>query len=98
HSTGVVVGGFNGQDCLRNVQLIKMNEDEVSSKSLADIPFRLKNSVAVKISDSEALLFGGWDEHRTVKGVFRSGSRFLRWLDFYRLIINQLVGALALEA
>ncbi|XGW22270.1 hypothetical protein V3C99_004914 [Haemonchus contortus] len=69
--TGVLVGGFNGLDCLKSVNLVKLNEREVLSTSLPDLPFRLKNSVVVSISNSEALLFGGWDESQTMKTVFR---------------------------
>ncbi|XGW22952.1 hypothetical protein V3C99_005300 [Haemonchus contortus] len=70
-STGVLIGGFNRMDCLKSVKLVKLNEPEVSSTSLPDLPFRLKNSAGVNISNSETLLFGGWDESQTMKTVFR---------------------------
>ncbi|WKX88482.1 hypothetical protein Q1695_008263 [Nippostrongylus brasiliensis] len=68
---GVLLGGFNGNDCLKEVQLVELNGSEVAARRLPDIPFRLKNSVAVKLPDLSVLLFGGWDESQTMKTVFR---------------------------
>ncbi|VDL80330.1 unnamed protein product [Nippostrongylus brasiliensis] len=68
---GVLLGGFNGNDCLKEVQLVELNGSEVAARRLPDIPFRLKNSVAVKLPDSSVLLFGGWDESQTMRTVFR---------------------------
>ncbi|KAK6725824.1 hypothetical protein RB195_004254 [Necator americanus] len=70
-SSGVIVGGFNGNDCLKSVELFKMNEKEVVSTTLENIPFRIKNGVAVSVGDDSILLFGGWDESHTTKAVFR---------------------------
>ncbi|ETN75937.1 kelch repeat protein [Necator americanus] len=70
-SSGVIVGGFNGNDCLKSVEIFKMNEKEVVSTTLENIPFRIKNGVAVSVGDDSILLFGGWDESHTTKAVFR---------------------------
>ncbi|EPB70694.1 kelch repeat protein [Ancylostoma ceylanicum] len=70
-STGIIIGGFNGSDCLKTVDIVSLNEDKVCSTSLADLPFRLKNSVAVSLENDTVLLFGGWDESRTMRTVFR---------------------------
>ncbi|RCN27730.1 kelch repeat protein, partial [Ancylostoma caninum] len=70
-STGVIIGGFNGNDCLKTVDVVRFNSDKMCSTSLADLPFRLKNSVAVSLENGNILLFGGWDESRTMKTVFR---------------------------
>ncbi|KIH57878.1 hypothetical protein ANCDUO_11926 [Ancylostoma duodenale] len=91
-TTGVIVGGFNGTDCLKTVDMVRLNGDKVRSSvlitgwvfwrhvvlslqmcttSLADLPFRLKNSVAVSLDNNSILLFGGWDESRTMKTGFK---------------------------
>ncbi|KAL6731700.1 hypothetical protein Aduo_002536 [Ancylostoma duodenale] len=69
--TGVIVGGFNGTDCLKTVDMVRLNGDKICITSLADLPFRLKNSVAVSLDNDSILLFGGWDESRTMETVFR---------------------------
>ncbi|KAJ1356098.1 hypothetical protein KIN20_013734 [Parelaphostrongylus tenuis] len=70
-SVGAVIGGYNGIECSKKVQLVRLNEKELSSTTLHDIPFRLKNSVGVALPDGAVLLFGGWDERHTMKTVFR---------------------------
>ncbi|CAJ0595484.1 unnamed protein product [Cylicocyclus nassatus] len=86
---GLVIGGFNGTDCLKTVALIQEIGHEVYSKRLNDLPFRLKNSVAVSISNDTALLFGGWDESSTMRTVFR--LQFDRECESYQLDMESLL-------
>ncbi|KHJ98763.1 kelch repeat protein [Oesophagostomum dentatum] len=44
---------------------------KMSFARLPDLPFRLKNGAAIALDDYNILLFGGWDESRTMKAVFR---------------------------
>ncbi|VDM78429.1 unnamed protein product [Strongylus vulgaris] len=77
--SGVVIGGFNGTDCLKTMELFRLNNDQIALKRLDDIPFRLKNSVAAAVDNDSILLFGGWDEARTMRTVFRLKFNKEKW-------------------
>uniref|UniRef100_A0A7E4ZQU7 Lipoprotein n=1 Tax=Panagrellus redivivus TaxID=6233 RepID=A0A7E4ZQU7_PANRE len=63
-----IAGGFNGPDCLYSTCLLS----PTTVTSLPRLPTRLKNAAAVTnpSNPAEILLFGGWDESRTLNTVF----------------------------
>ncbi|KAE9420661.1 hypothetical protein Angca_002011, partial [Angiostrongylus cantonensis] len=86
---GAVIGGYNGTECLKTVQFVTLGEMELSSTTLHDIPFRLKNSAGVTLTDEAVLLFGGWDESHTMKTVFR--LNFNACFTSYRIELESIL-------
>ncbi|VDM56909.1 unnamed protein product [Angiostrongylus costaricensis] len=84
NSLGAVIGGYNGTECLKTVQLL-------SSTTLHDIPFRLKNSVGVTLTDGAVLLFGGWDEIRTMKTNIILRLNFNPCFTSYRIELESIL-------
>ncbi|VDO63812.1 unnamed protein product [Haemonchus placei] len=63
---GVLIGGFNGLDCLKSVNLVKLNEREV-------LPTRLstarENHVCEIIFDRYLVVMAGWDGRQALDSV-----------------------------
>ncbi|CEF69444.1 Kelch-type beta propeller domain-containing protein [Strongyloides ratti] len=68
----IIFGGFNGFECLNDVYQIINENNEIKIIELPKLITRLKNSaVCYKNNQStDSLLFGGWDESRTLKTIF----------------------------
>uniref|UniRef100_A0AC35G5P3 Kelch repeat-containing protein n=1 Tax=Panagrolaimus sp. PS1159 TaxID=55785 RepID=A0AC35G5P3_9BILA len=65
-----VAGGFNGIECLNSASLFTFLP--CSQSSSFRLPTPLKNSAACKnpFNSNSILLFGGWDESRTLNSIF----------------------------
>uniref|UniRef100_A0A0N5C5C1 Uncharacterized protein n=1 Tax=Strongyloides papillosus TaxID=174720 RepID=A0A0N5C5C1_STREA len=68
----IIFGGFNGNECLNDVYQIKSQNDLLEVINLPKLCTRLKNGgICGKENDpTNILLFGGWDEERTLKTIF----------------------------
>ncbi|KAI1713501.1 influenza virus NS1A-binding protein like protein B [Ditylenchus destructor] len=68
---GLIFGGYDGIESLNIVNFVQNNGTITPVKST--LPTRLKNSAAVPIDTDNklsVLLFGGWDEKRTLNAIF----------------------------
>ncbi|CAI4224591.1 unnamed protein product [Auanema sp. JU1783] len=65
--TGLIIGGYDGFDCLNDYQIINLNTFELLKRGR--MPFRLKNAASVR-EDENIFLIGGWDERRTLRTVY----------------------------
>mmetsp|Transcript_42090 Transcript_42090/g.64535 ORF Transcript_42090/g.64535 Transcript_42090/m.64535 type:complete len:124 (+) Transcript_42090:365-736(+) len=65
------MGGFDGWECLNEVEVLDLNADHPKFELVEKLPMRLKNSAVVLLEASDTLLiFGGWDEKETMSTVF----------------------------
>jgi hypothetical protein len=72
----LVFGGWDGRQCLANVQRITTDdEDNITVDNMPDLSLPLKNATAVALSDHRFLLFGGYDERTTLDTVFEYNSQ-----------------------
>lgn len=67
-----VLGGFDGWECLKDVEMVDFNKDRAVFEALPDMPCRVKNGVAVLNEQDQCIyIFGGWDEKETMNTVFK---------------------------
>ena len=67
-----VMGGFDGWECLKEVEIVDFNKEKPVFEVLPDMACRIKNGVAVlNESDQCIYIFGGWDEKETLSTVFK---------------------------
>ncbi|KIH63906.1 kelch repeat protein [Ancylostoma duodenale] len=64
--TGVIVGGFDGNDCLKTVDMVRLNGDKI-------LPVRLmtarENLVCEVVFDRYIIVMAGWDGRRSLDSV-----------------------------
>lgn len=65
-----IAGGFNGLECLKSV--CTFHPSELIKNTCFRLPTPLKNSAACQnpFQPNSVLLFGGWDEKRTLTSIF----------------------------
>uniref|UniRef100_A0A0K0DV21 Kelch repeat protein n=1 Tax=Strongyloides stercoralis TaxID=6248 RepID=A0A0K0DV21_STRER len=68
----IIFGGFNGLECLNDVSQIVNQNNQMKVNKLPNLSTRLKNSTSCykENQSTDPLLFGGWDEGRTLKTIF----------------------------
>ncbi|CAJ0575261.1 unnamed protein product, partial [Mesorhabditis spiculigera] len=67
----LIVGGYDGFECLNQVSLVNVANNKQSVTRLPTFGSPLKNGAMVNGGNGELLIFGGWDGTRTMKSIFR---------------------------
>jgi len=58
-----VLGGFDGWECLKEVEVVDLSVDTPKFEAIPDMESRVKNGVAIlNESDQCIYIIGGWDE------------------------------------
>uniref|UniRef100_A0A0N4Z610 Kelch protein n=1 Tax=Parastrongyloides trichosuri TaxID=131310 RepID=A0A0N4Z610_PARTI len=68
--SAIILGGFNGLECVNDVIKINYDDNKIEVMALPKLCTRLKNSACTYNNNNKIILFGGWDEERTLKTIF----------------------------
>ena len=65
-----IMGGYDGYECLRDVERIDMSQESPKFEKMKDLCCPLKNSVSF-MRDDQFYLVGGWDEKETQDKIYK---------------------------